>query len=584
MTMDIDELKMPELVTQAEAVSASKGKDKDKPAPKQRGYEADYFTDTYLGEALAEELADRALFLPEEKTWLIYNPAGYWEQDRTEQVAVQAKEWVKKLNHEVKENGNGAEQVNAGRYLARRNREALVKEAGLAKSVVSTTFDTQNDHLLVANGKVDLRTGALEPVQPEDRFRKHSRVEYDPKAKMDLWGNVLKAFPDDAHEWLQVVVGQALTGYMPSDGKTYFLKGDGKNGKSTVLDCLKEVAGSVASQVDNSLLLNNKGGGASPEKMALNGLRLGFLEELPEDNFLNAKMLKEVAGTPEVTARPLFGNYITFANRATLFITTNHLPKVAETDHGTWRRLIAIPTPYRFIKRSEMPDGYVLGEFERWVDEALIRPKENVELLKQALAWAIRGSMKWYANNRVDPVIPPSVEAFTKAWLGREDKVGAWFDDCLEVDDNSMVLAMDAYDSYKEYTLAHGQKVEAYQSFLDKFAASSRVKEAKLEAKKTTWTGLTQSKFTPTQGKQRDDAKPREAGKIAVVIKNLAFRVDGEVKSLDQAEKLAGLEQKRAELEALIQELDGKIILERTRDENVDDLLNDDDLLDEPIY
>lgn len=576
--MALEDLKMKEPETQAPV-----GAKKDKAPAKPRVYDPNFFTDTYLGEAFAERIDNRALFLPEEGKWLVYDSAGFWKDDVTGEVTREAKEWIKALNLEVSNNGNAAEEAAAARYLARTFRDNVVKDAGLARSVLSTVFDGQNDHLLVANGKVDLRDGSIEPASPADRFRKHSGIAYNPDAGTDLWDNVLRAFPEDTHDWLQIVVGQSLTGYMPSDGKAYFLKGDGKNGKSTFLDCLKAIAGSVANKVDNSLLISSKGNGPSPEKMALNGLRLAFLEELPEDNFLNAKMLKEVAGTPEVTARPLFGNYITFANRATLFITTNHLPKVAETDHGTWRRLIAIPTPYKFVKRSEMPENYVLGEFERWVNESLIRPTENRALLEQALAWAIRGAMKWYANNRVDPTIPQSVEHFTKAWLGREDKAGTWFEDCIELDESSFILAMDAYDSYREYTLAHGQKVEAYQGFVDKFSATERVKEAGLEVKRTTWAGLTQSKFTPSNARGSDDTKTRVAGRLAVLIKGVRFKTENDdALPTNGRSRLSMLEARRAELAAMLEDLDGKILLERTRDESVDELIgSDDDLLDD---
>jgi len=536
---------------------------KTKPAPKPRGYAEDYFTDTYLGESLAEELKERALYLPEEKTWLIYNPAGYWEQDRTERVAVQAKEWVKKLNHEVKRNGNGAEQVNASKYLARRNRENLVKEAGLAKSVVSTSFDSHNDYLLVANGKVDLRTSALDDVQPSDRFQKHSSVAYKPDAGFDLWLNVLRAFPSDTHDYLQIIVGQALTGYMPSDGKVFFFHGGGKNGKSTFLDCLKVIAGTVANKVDNSLLLHSKGNGASPEKMALNGLRLGFLEELPEDNFLNAKMLKEVAGTPEITARPLFGNYITFVNRATLFITTNFLPKVSETDHGTWRRLLAIPTPFRFIKRSAVPDDYVLADNELWQEESLVRPTENMALLEQGLAWAIEGARKWYADGRRDPEPPPSVVQETTNWLGREDKVASWLEESLVADEGYFILSMDAYDSYREFTLGRGQKVESYQGFLDKFAASSLVRTLGLEARRTTKGECQHSTYLSPRQK---DGEPRKAGRQVSLIKGVRFAL-----STDQGEPTED-------------ELAAKRAADAIRAKNQDALLNDNDLLDEPIY
>lgn len=252
-------------------------------------------------------------------------------------------------------------------------------------------------------------------------------------------------------------------------------------------------------------------------------------------------MLKEVAGTPEITARPLFGNYITFINRTTLFITTNFLPKVSETDHGTWRRLLAIPTPFRFVKRSTVPDDYELADNEKWQDEGLVRPTENIALLEQGLAWAVEGARKWYASGRRDPEPPASVLDETSRWLGREDKVAAWFEESLIPDEDFFVLTMDAYDSYKEFTLSRGQKVESYQGFLDKFAASGVVKSLGLEAKRTTRGSCEHSEWTSARAK---DAEPRRAGRQVSLVKGVRFRLITDL-SEEEAEEQADLDAKR---------------------------------------
>ena len=54
-----------------------------------------------------------------------------------------------------------------------------------------------------------------------------------------------------------------------------------------------------------------------------------------------------------ITARYIRQDNITFRASHSLFTTTNYVPVVSETDHGTWRRLALLRFPYTFRKPGE---------------------------------------------------------------------------------------------------------------------------------------------------------------------------------------------------------------------------------------
>ena len=63
--------------------------------------------------------------------------------------------------------------------------------------------------------------------------------------------------------------------------------------------------------------------------------------------------LKQIQDVAVITARHVHQKNITFRTSHPLFTTTNYVPVVNETDHGTWRRLELWKFPYTFRKLGE---------------------------------------------------------------------------------------------------------------------------------------------------------------------------------------------------------------------------------------
>src|SRR5690606_34077951 len=68
-----------------------------------------------------------------------------------------------------------------------------------------------------------------------------------------------------------------------------------------------------------------------------------------------AVLLKKMT-SPEITARKMFKDTITFEVTHTMFVTSNFSTYVAEVDWGTWRRLEQIAFPYTYVKAKKGKD------------------------------------------------------------------------------------------------------------------------------------------------------------------------------------------------------------------------------------
>lgn len=218
-------------------------------------------------------------------------------------------------------------------------------------------FDAHPDLINCPNGVADLRTGKLLGHSPDYLFTKVTGAAWVPGARHPDIDKALEAIPDDVRAYAQLRYGQAITGHKPPDDVISVQYAPGENGKTTVMLAIQHAAGGYCAVLPAHLLLADPKAHTT-DLMTLLGVRVGILEELPEEHQLSVARVK-IASAPVITARHIRKDSVTFANACSLFISTNYRPGVRETDHGTWRRLEGlIPYPYTFRKPHEaLRDG-----------------------------------------------------------------------------------------------------------------------------------------------------------------------------------------------------------------------------------
>lgn len=321
-----------------------------------------------------------------------------------------------------------------------------------------TVFDAKALKLNCPNGVVDLKTGRIRPHKTSDRFRLQTGVDYVPGAKSAVWDRALSAVDPSVLAWLRLRFGQALTGRQPEDHRILFLKGGGENGKSVIIDSVMSALGNYAANIPPKVLLANPSD-HSTERMTLMGCRLAVIEELPEQH-ISGVMLKQLVGIKSITARFIARNNVTFPVTWSLMLTTNYTPRISDTDHGTWRRIAAVPFPFRFVKDPVMPHERSRdSSLQRWKDD----PSEAV------LAWLVAACRDALADPIAFAEVPEAVETETAAIRGENDLVGQYAEDRLVLDQSATVSKLEVFNDYQMWANRVGQRPIQINTFAQRF-------------------------------------------------------------------------------------------------------------------
>ena len=361
------------------------------------------------------------------------------------------------------------------------NIEGVLRDAGL--------FDTDPDILNTPSGVVDLRTGEIGEHDPALLCTKITGVGYRPGAESATFKTALEAVPADALDWLHLRIGQAATGHSPDDGRMLLLTGGGWNGKTVLMGAVFRALGGgrngrgYAAKIPNVLLLKGKSlGGATPEKMTLRGTRLAYMEETPEEGYLDANVVKDIMDAEIIEGRKLYKDIVEWTPTHSLFLNTNHPPVVTDTGDGAWRRLARLDFPYRY----RLNDDPLEGPLDRVGTPALKAAMGEPECQEAVLAWVVAGALRWYAAGETlhDPAgDPESVRASVRRWREESDDILRFLHDRVEFDPARWVSSDALYQMFREWTTTNGHKAVSSREFAKRLrghGAVPRYVEAKV--------------------------------------------------------------------------------------------------------
>lgn len=438
---------------------------------------SDDLTDSALAETIAEELDGRfavatglGLMRYDGKRWAPCDELVLIEVVRRTLRRIRADETRAAILA-----GDKRREADA-RALEQRTR--IVAIARLALGMMTERarpVDAAPDLLNTPTGVVDLRTGELRPHDPALMLTKMTAAEYDPNADRSTWLKALEAVPPKVAAWLQFRMGQAATGYTPDDAVMPVFMGAGENGKTTVLHAPRAALGDYAVTVPDRLFMANPGDHPT-ELTTLMGARFAVAEELAEGRNLNVKRLKDVLGTPTITARRMRQDNVTWGATHALMLSTNYLPVVAETDHGTWRRLALVVFPYRFVDEAALAASE--SARDRLRDGTLKGKLDDGD--PGVLAWLVEGARAWYANGRTMPPMPKRVARDTLAWRHDADPVLAYVADRLVTGGEAegwAVACVDLAHDFNEWVEARGHRPWSLQTINARFAGHESLRD-----------------------------------------------------------------------------------------------------------
>lgn len=438
------------------------------------------FSDAFLTDTVCAEALDGSFLYTGGLGWMRYDGVK-WSETNEAAIVEEIRVWAKSHWEEVVEEY----KTDQSKLVSERMQEwkkvlassRLKALASLARGPLlreAADFDAHQDLLNTPSGVVDLRTGELMDPDPQYLMTKVTGVPYVPGFRSGDFDQALCALPEDVRAWYRVRIGQAFTGHMPPDDVMLVQQGGGKNGKSTLAVPIKRAAGSYYVLVSDRVILGRLDQHPT-ELMELKGARYALMEETPEARQLNVQQLKRVVGTPDITARKIRQDSVTFAATHSLFVNTNFEPSVVETDHATWRRLALVRFPYTFCDHERD----VKGPDDRLGDRALReRCMTQPEPAMAALSWAVQGAAEWYAANRVMPDQPDRVVDDTRAWKRKGDALMTWLEDTCVFGEDATATTDELFQSFGHWLTAHGHRPWTQRLFTDRLSAHEDVRGA----------------------------------------------------------------------------------------------------------
>lgn len=408
---------------------------------------------------LIAAFGERIRYVPELKAWLVWRN-GHWRACSRDKIIELAVAVIRSLFNQAAETTNQADRTILYRWakasLQITRLDAMVTLAQSKCAVSVDELDADPLVLGVRNGVVNLRNGEFRAARPEDLITKIANVDFDPGAICPMWEKTLDLCMGGDAElvgFLQRAAGYSITG-LTVEQVFFFLYGTGCNGKSTIVNVLREIVGGHAVQSQPETIMaqrNSNPSGPTPEIARLAGVRFVAMVETEDGQRLAESRIKQMTGGDAMTARVLHGYPFDFVPIFKLWLAGNHRPVVRGDDHGIWRRIRIIP-----FTKIIPPEA---------LDKKL--PEKLRAEYPGILNWLIRGCIDWQRNGLT---VPTKVAKEVEQYKSDMDLIAQWLDENCNVGPHLESRARFAYRNFAEWAKAGGHGVITEIRFAQKMA------------------------------------------------------------------------------------------------------------------
>jgi len=370
-------------------------------------------TDLWFARRIAREHGDSLKYVWPWRTWMAWQPdTGRWQRDAGAAAYSAAKISVQRLVAEAASEAGRDEHLakmllkSARRYMGRAAIDCALKLAQSEAAMIGSPDDWDAHPLLLncANGTVDLRDGKLHSHKSEDRLTKTTGVVFRPDAPAPLWVAFLeRVLPEPGlRDYMQRAIGYGAIGSV-TEHVLHVLWGGGANGKSVLCGTIETALGEYAVAVPPSLLVSASGFSEHPTiRTILHGARFALASETAEGGRFDEAALKALTGGDMIRARGMRQDWWEFPPSHTLFLQTNHRPRVKEVTLAFWRRMRLVP--FNVTIPADQQDKRL--------------PQKLQAQLPGVLAWIIAGAVA-YQRDGLDP--PALVVTATTEYQNDQD-------------------------------------------------------------------------------------------------------------------------------------------------------------------
>lgn len=407
-----------------------------------------------LGNMFADFFKPIARYNSERGIWFVYDGV-VWQPDMENlKVAELAKLLADKLYLfalKITEEDARKRFIDRVRKLQqRKHRDTMLKDAKSVFPLSMKQYDQDIYLFNCKNGTLDLRTMEFREHRPEDFLTKVSPVIYDPDADCPRWRTFITEIMqgDNARaDYLQKAIGYSLTGDTKMECLFILYGPTSRNGKGTTMESILRIMGEYGKNADPTMLqakFNRQSGGPSEEIARLAGSRFVNISEPEKKITLDAALTKRLTGNDTITARYLHENSFEFRPNFKIFINTNHRPNITDLTLFESGRIKIIPFDRHFEENEQDKD----------LKSTFAKP----ENMSGILNWMLEGYKLFRSQGLA---MPDSVVQATTDYQIFSDKMGQFFDECIEEKEGCELRRGAVYTRYKEWCGENGYRAEA---------------------------------------------------------------------------------------------------------------------------
>jgi putative DNA primase/helicase len=404
-------------------------------------------TEARLSEAFGQWLDGKAVYVFQTRQWMIWNGA-YWCADERGVMIKFAFNFIREAKQALFDTGNHSAAGNLSSFESLSKLENLCKLAATDRAVSLFSFDTDPMLLAAPNQWIDLKSGEAFDPDPSILVSKVIATDYYAKSECPNFEAFLgDIFEDDLDliGYVQRAIGYSLTG-STSEQCLFILIGDGANGKSTFINVINKLLGDYSKAASSQTLVAKGSSSIGDDLVDLVSARLISVSETEAGEALAEAKIKQMTGGDVLKGRPLYGSWLEFSIIGKIFLATNSLPQINNTDHGIWRRIQAIPFNRTFTAEQQDKD---LGI------------KLTAEL-SGILNWAIKGCLAWQEQGLNPPQV---VLDQVRAYKTEMDSIAQFIEQECSLEADTKYSASKLYEAYRLFCQALGRKPQSTNAF-----------------------------------------------------------------------------------------------------------------------
>ena len=302
--------------------------------------------------------------------------------------------------------------------------------------------DEADPLLCVGNGVVNLRTGELEPHDPDYNFIRGLQWDYDPEANSDAIVAFLESITQRKADWM-TIVDHLAHGLMPGHPYRAFVMtyGPGGNGKTQLGELMR---GFVGEDNAAAVELQDLAGGDDFATGALPGAFVNIGDDVSVGEIRDTSILKTLTGGGTARSNEKYEKKFEFKNEAAMFFSANEPPRFKEAKQSIDDRLYPIRMPYRFVDDPDPDDPYEREKTPGIAQELL----GDDEAMRGLLALVVEHAQRLIATNG-EYSMPEGPSERRARYEAASDPILRFVVECVEegeIDD--LILKDDAYSVY----------------------------------------------------------------------------------------------------------------------------------------